>query len=73
MAGRVDEIQYVLQAILRFVVQPNCMRLDSNASFALEVHVVENLRLHVAASDRAGQLQQTICQSRLAVIDVGND
>src|SRR6185503_11894544 len=73
VAGCVNEIQDVRLAILRFVVEPYRVRFDSDATLALEVHVVEYLRRHVAAGDSASQLQQAIGQSRFAVIDVGND
>jgi hypothetical protein len=73
MARGVDQIQDVRLAILRLVVEPDRMGLNGNATLAFEVHVVEYLCRHVAAGHGAGQLQQTICQSRLAVIDVGDD
>src|SRR6185436_5914560 len=73
MSRGVDQIQNVRLAILGLVVQTDSVGLDGNATLALEVHVVENLRRHVAAGDCAGQFQQTIRQRRFAVIDVGDD
>ena len=49
------------------------MRLDGDAALALEVHGVEDLRLHLARLERAGQLEEAVRQRRLAVIDVGDD
>ena len=47
--------------------------LDRDAALALEVHVVEQLLLHLARRDGAGELEKAVGQRRLAVVDVGND
>jgi len=49
------------------------MRLDGDAALALQVHVVQDLGLHLPPGHRAGQFQQTVAQRRLAVVDVGDD
>jgi len=41
--------------------------------FALEVHRVENLLLHVAVGDGAAKLDQPVGQRRFAVVDMGDD
>jgi len=47
--------------------------LDGDALFALEVHVVEHLRLHFALVQRVGFLQQPVGKRRLAMVDMGYD
>ena len=49
------------------------MGLDRDAAFAFEVHIVEQLGLHIAVGDGSGQLQDTVGQGRFAVVDMGND
>src|SRR5262245_10995717 len=49
------------------------MRLDRDATFAFEVHRIENLILHFPIGDRAGTMQQSIRQRCLAMIDVRDD
>ena len=49
------------------------MRLDGDAALALEVHGVEDLRLHLARLQRAGHLEEAVGQRRLAVVDVRDD
>ena len=49
------------------------MRLDRDAALALEVHGVEDLRLHLAGLQGAGELEEAIGQRRLAVVDVRDD
>ena len=49
------------------------MGFDGDAAFTLEIHVVEHLRFHIAVGDSSRQLQDAVSESRLAVIDMGND
>ena len=71
--GRVDQVQDVLLAVLRRVVQPDRVRLDRDAALALEIHGVEHLRFHLARLERAGDLEKAVGQRRLAVVDVRDD
>ena len=71
--GRVDEVEAVRQAVLRRVLETDGAGLDRDALLALEVHRVEDLARHLARVDRVRQLQQSIGERRLAVIDVGDD
>ncbi len=73
VARRVDQIQHVRLAVLRFVIEPDRVGLDRDAALALEIHVVEHLRCHIAVGHRAGQFEQAVGERRLAVIDVGDD
>ena len=73
VAGRVDQVELVGVAVVRLVHHAHGMGLDGDAALALQVHVVQDLGLHLAAGDRAGQFQQTVAQRRLAVVDVGDD
>ena len=73
MAGRIDQVQDVLVAILRFVIKPDGVSFDRNAALTLKIHIVEHLILHVASTDRASQFEQSIGKRRLTVIDMRND
>ena len=73
MAGRVDQVENVLLARLGRVVQAHRMRLDRDAALTLQIHGVEDLRLHFARLERAGELEEPVCQRRLAVVDVRDD
>ena len=56
-----------------FPVQSNRLQLDGDATFALEVHRVEVLGLHVPLFNRTGEFEHAVGEGRLAVIDMGND
>ena len=73
MARRINQVEDVLFAVLRRVVQADRVRLDRDAALALEVHGVEHLGLHLAGLECAGQLEESIRQRRLAMIDVRDD
>ena len=72
VAGRVDQVQFVLDAV-ELVVDRDRVHADGDAALAFEVHAVERLGLDVALGDRAGLEQELIGQRALAVIDVRDD
>ena len=73
MARGVDEVELVGLAVLGSVVQGNGAGLDGDAALPLDVHVIEDLILHGALVHALGQLQNTVRQGGLAVVDVCND
>ena len=70
---RVDQVEAVDEAIVRGVLESDGPGLDRDALLALEVHRVEDLARHLPPLDRVGQLQQTVSERRLAVVDVRDD
>src|SRR3954469_25719035 len=65
-----------MQDVVRAVQLPgqaHVLRLDGDAALALDVHLVEVLRPHVAALDDPGELQHPVGKRRLAVVDVRDD
>ena len=73
MAGRVDQIEDVVLAIVGAVFQPHGLRLDGDAALALDVHRVQHLLGHLAQLQPAGRLDQPVGQRRFAVVDVGDN
>ena len=73
MAGSIDQIQLIGLAILGIVSHSYGVGFDGDASFALQVHIIQHLRLHLARGERAGQLQQAIGKRGFAVVNMGND
>ena len=60
MAWRVDQIEDVVFAGLVAIVQAHGVGFDRDATLALQVHVVQNLRGHLALGKRAGEFQQPV-------------
>ena len=69
----VDQVERVPLSVAGRVLHLDGVALDGDSLFAFEVHVVEHLRLHFALVERVGLFQQTVCECRLAVVDVGYD
>ena len=70
---RVDEVERVLDAVVRGVEHADGLRLDGDAAFPLDVHRVEDLLDHVAVLDRVRELQHAVRERGLAVVDVRDD
>jgi hypothetical protein len=73
VARRVNQVELIRLAILRLIHHAHGMGFDGDAALALQVHVVENLGLHLALADGAGEFEQAVAQRRLSVVDVGDD
>ena len=72
MAGGIDEVIDIVLAVLCRIIELNCARLDGDSALALEIHIIEDLRLHIARGDRSGLLKDTVGESGLAVVDMSN-
>jgi hypothetical protein len=70
---RVDQLELVLEPVVGRVLEADRLRLDGDPALALEVHLVQELRLHLALGERARELEQAIGQRALAVVDVRDD
>ena len=73
VARCVDQMQVVGLAIVGGVGDPHGLCLDRDPALALEVHRVEHLRHVIAWRDGPRQLEDAVGESRLAVVDVGDD
>ena len=73
MPGGVDQIQHESFPIPRHIIESHGLRLDGDAAFAFQIHLIQQLVLHLAGGHRAGNLDQTVGERRFAMIDMGND
>lgn len=73
MSGSVDQVEAERLAGFVGVSHASYLELDGDATLALEVHVVEELLLHLTLLDGSGGLEELIGESGLAVVDVGDD
>ena len=73
MAGRVHQVQFVGQPILRRVAQPDGLRLDGDAAFLLQLHAVEYPGCHLPRGQAAGELNQPVGQGGFPMVDVRDD
>ena len=73
VARRVDEVQGVDLTVGGGVVERDGTGFDGDAALALQVHVVEDLVLHLARGNGVALFKKPIRQRRLAVVDVRDD
>ncbi len=73
MARRVHEVQLIFFAVLGDVVQAHGLRLDRDPALLLDVHVIKDLRGHLAVGQAPGPLDEPVRQRRLAMVDVGDN
>ncbi len=73
MPRGIDQIKLINLSILRRVQHADSMSLDRDTALPLQVHRIQNLRLHFAHRQRPGQLQQPVGQRGFPVINVRNN
>jgi hypothetical protein len=69
----IHQIQDVFLPVLGFVRNGNGLTFDGNTPLPLDVHVVQDLIVKIAVRNEPGALNEPIGESRLAMIDVGDD
>lgn len=72
MARRVNQVEGEFPAAF-FVLHLDGVGLDRNALFTLQVHIIEHLRLHLAVGEGTGELQKTVGQGALAVVNMSDN
>ena len=70
----VDEVEFVFDAVVRFVEHPHGVRFDRDAAFLFEVHRIEELIMgQVALFDRSGRFEQSVGKRGFPVVDMSDD
>jgi hypothetical protein len=49
------------------------VRFDRDAALALQIHIIEKLRLHIAIANGMRQLQNPISKRRFPVVNMSNN
>ena len=73
MARRVHQVDLIGLAIVCGIIQPYGLGLDGDTALALDIHAIEHLLLHLPVGEAAAELDQSIRQRGLAVVDMGDD
>ena len=73
MSRGINQVECIGLTIGVMVLHLDCVALNSNAFFAFEVHIVENLSLHFTLIKRVSIFKQAVGKCTFAVIDVSDD
>src|SRR6185369_4755953 len=73
MAGSVDQVEYIIDAGVRAIIEPYGLGLDGNTPLPLQIHLVKELVLLIPVGNRSGILKKAVSQGRFAVVDVSDD
>ena len=73
VAGGVHQVELIGLAILRGVGQAHRLRLDRDPALFLDVHIIKDLRRHLAFGQPAGELDQPVGERRFPMIDMGDN
>ena len=73
MARGVDEVEAVGLPVLGLVVHAHRPGLDGDAPLSLQVHVVQQLGLHLPLLHRPADFDHPVGQGGFAMVNVGND
>lgn len=73
MARGVDKVKLIGLTIVGGVVQGHTLRLDGNTALPFQIHGIQHLLGHFTFTQAATDLNQTIRQGGLTVINMGND
>ncbi len=73
MTRGVDEVEFVLSAIVGPVHHAHRRGLDGHAALPFQVHAVQNLLRHLSRRNRASVLQEAVRQGGFAMIYVSDN
>ena len=73
VAGSVDQVQQIVLTVRGTVIERDRIALDGNAPFTFDIHRIEHLVVELTLRHATTGLDQSIGQSRLAVINVGDN
>ena len=69
----VDQVEHIFFPVVRLVDRTDCLSFDRDASLSLQIHIVEDLSLHLTVCKQPRHLNDTVCQCGFSVIYVCND
>ena len=72
MAGCIDEIQFVFNAVPSLVVQSHTLGLDGNTTLTLKIHGIKDLLSHLAFCQATADLDKAVCQSGFTMVNMGD-
>lgn len=73
MTWSIDEVKRIRLTVRSRIEDSDSIGLDGNAALLLNVHLIKELRGHIALSNGVSLFQYPVCDGGFAVINMGND
>ena len=73
VAGGIDQVENILLPVVGPIDGADGLGLDGDAPLPLQVHIVQDLLLHLPLGQKAGHLDDPVRQGGLAVVNVGDN
>ena len=73
MTRRIDQIEDILLPVFCLINNTNGLRFDGNTTLTLQIHIVQHLRLHLAAGQQSCHFDDSVCQGRFTMINMCNN
>ena len=62
MTRCIDQVEDIFLSVVRLIDDTDCLGFDGNATLPLQIHIVQNLCLHLTAGQGSGSFYDTICK-----------
>jgi hypothetical protein len=63
MSRGIDQVEDIVATVPAVIIQSHSLGLDRNATFSLQIHLVEVLVSFLTIGQRTGRFEETVCQS----------
>ena len=73
MTWCIYKIKNIFFSVLGFIYDPDCLGLNSNTTLSLQIHIIQNLRLHLTLCKQTGLLYDSVRQCGFAMVYMSND
>lgn len=73
MAWGVDKVKLISFTVRRFIIERYALGFNGDTAFAFQVHGVQNLGCHFTIRQATANLDNTVRQRRLTVVNVSYD
>jgi len=73
MSRRIDEVQFKFLTAFARIGQVNRLTFDGNASFSLDIHIVQDLVTELPCINEVCMLDEAVGKRGFTVVNVGNN
>jgi len=73
VSRRINQVKNIFLSILCLINDAHCLGFDRDSPLTLQIHIIENLCLHLTAGQRSCFFYDSIRKCRLTVINMGNN